>query len=84
MLVWKYFILGVIFTGAVVIYIFLKNEEKKDARIKRLTSKRLENLLEQTTIKIGEKQNELKRTLTEEEKNIILDKCYSHLKVNNF
>lgn len=84
MLVWKYFILGVIFTGAVALYIFLKNEEKKDARIKRLTSKRLERLLEQTAMKIGEKQNELKRTLTEEEKNIILDKCYSNLKTDNF
>jgi len=76
MLVWKYFIFGVIFAGAVGLYIFLKSEEKRDERISKLTSKRLERLLEQTTMRIGERQRELNRTLTEEEKNVILEECY--------
>ena len=76
MLVWKYFILGAIFAGAVALYAYLRSEEKKGERINKLTSKRLERLLEQTTMRIGERQNELNRTLTEEEKNVILDECY--------
>lgn len=76
MLVWKYFIFGVIFAGAVALYIYLKSEEKRDERISKLTSKRLERLLEQTTMRIGERQRELNRTLTEEEKNVILEECY--------
>ena len=77
MLVWKYFILGAIFSGAVALYVYLRNEEKKGERINKLTSKRLERLLEQTTMRIGERQNELNRNLTEEEKNVILDECYN-------
>ncbi len=80
MLVWKYFILGAIFAGAVALFIYLKSEEKRDARISRLTSNKLEKLLEQTTMRIGEKQNELNRILTEEEKNKILDECYVLIK----
>lgn len=80
MLVWKYFILGVIFAGAVALFIYIKSEEKRDARISKLTSIRLERLLEQTTMRIGEKQNELNRRLTEEEKNRILDECYMLIK----
>lgn len=80
MLVWKYFILGAIFAGAVSLFIYLKSEEKRDARISRLTSNKLEKLLEQTTMRIGEKQNELNRGLTEEEKNKILDECYILIK----
>jgi len=75
-MIWKYFILGVVFAGAVALYIYLKSEEKREARISKLTSKRLEMLLEQTTMRISEKQNELNRLLTEEEKNVILDECY--------
>lgn len=75
-MIWKYFILGAIFAGAVALYIYIKSEEKREARISKLTSKRLEMLLEQTTMRIGERQNELNRLLTEEEKNLILDECY--------
>lgn len=80
MLVWKYFIFGVIFAGAVALFIYLKSEEKRDERISKLTSKRLERLLEQTTMRIGERQRELNRALTEEEKNVILDECYILIK----
>lgn len=76
MLVWKYFIFGAILAGLVALYLYIKSEEKKDAMINKLTSKRLERLLEQTSMRIGERQRELNRTLTEEEKNVILDECY--------
>lgn len=76
MLVWKYFIFGVVFAGTVALYLYFKSEEKKYEKINNLTSKRLEKLLEQTSMRIGERQKELNRNLTEEEKNVILDECY--------
>lgn len=76
MLVWKYFIFGVVFAGTVALYLYFKSEEKKYEKINDLTSKRLERLLEQTSMRIGERQKELNRNLTEEEKNVILDECY--------
>lgn len=76
MLVWKYFIFGVVFAGTVALYLYFKSEEKKYEKINNLTSKRLERLLEQTSMRIGERQKELNRNLTEEEKNVILDECY--------
>lgn len=76
MLVWKYFIFGVVFAGTVALYLYFKSEEKKYEKINNLTSKRLERLLEQTSMRIGERQKELNINLTEEEKNVILDECY--------
>lgn len=69
------FILGV----AVTIYGYETYTERKGKKIESLLSNKLSKLLETCSMKIGEKQKELNRELTEEEKDKILDKCYREI-----
>lgn len=69
------FILGV----AVTIYSYEIYAERKEKKIERLLSNKLSKLLETCSMKIGERQKELNRELTEEEKDNILDKCYNEI-----
>lgn len=69
------FILGV----AVTIYAYETYVERKEKKIESLLSNKLSKLLETCSMKIGERQKELNRELTEEEKDKILDKCYHEI-----
>ena len=52
MLVWKYFILGAIFAGAVALYVYLRSEEKKGERINKLTCSIAFDICERRLIKL--------------------------------
>ena len=67
------FILGV----AVTIFIYETYFEKKGLKVEDLLSTKLAILLEESSKRIGERQKELNRKLTEEEKDKILDDCYN-------
>ena len=67
------FILGV----AVTIFIYETYFEKKGIKVEDLLSTKLAILLEESSKRIGERQKELNRKLTEEEKDRILDDCYN-------
>ena len=67
------FILGV----AVTIFIYETYFEKKGIKVEDLLSTKLAILLEESSKRIGERQKELNRKLTEEEKDKILDDCYN-------
>ena len=67
------FILGV----AVTIFVYETYFEKKGLKVEDLLSTKLAILLEESSKRIGEKQKELNRKLTEEEKDRILDDCYN-------
>lgn len=67
------FILGV----AVTIFIYETYFEKKGLKVEDLLSTKLAILLEESSKRIGERQKELNRKLTEEEKDRILDDCYN-------
>lgn len=67
------FILGV----AVTIFVYETYFEKKGLKVEDLLSTKLAILLEESSKRIGERQKELNRKLTEEEKDKILDDCYN-------
>ena len=67
------FILGV----AVTIFVYETYFEKKGLKVEDLLSTKLAVLLEESSKRIGERQKELNRKLTEEEKDKILDDCYN-------
>lgn len=67
------FILGV----AVTIFVYETYFEKKGLKVEDLLSTKLAILLEESSKRIGERQKELNRKLTEEEKDRILDDCYN-------
>lgn len=75
-----YFMGGVIAGILAALYFYLTIAERKEKKLNDLLSKKLEDLLENTTVKISERQKELKRVLTEDEKNKILDECYLLIK----
>ena len=70
-----FFILGV----AVTVYLYERYVEKKEISIQRLLPKKLEELLEECSLRISEREKQLDRELTEEEKNSILEKCYNEM-----
>lgn len=70
-------ILAIIFGGAVVTYIYEKSREIKEKKVEKLLSPKAEELIEISSMKIAERQKDLERELTEEEKDVIFDECYS-------
>lgn len=72
-----YIILAFILGVAVTIFIYETYFEKKGLKVEDLLSTKLAILLEESSKRIGERQKELNRKLTEEEKDKILDDCYN-------
>lgn len=72
-----YIILAFILGVAVTIFVYETYFEKKGLKVDDLLSTKLAILLEESSKKIGERQKELNRKLTEEEKDKILDDCYN-------
>lgn len=70
-----FFILGV----ATTIYIYGFYVQIKEKKIEKLVPRKLEQLLEECTMRVGERQKQLNRSLTEEEKDNILDRCYREM-----
>lgn len=71
-----YFVLGIILGGAIITFIYESYYDKKDKKISKLLAPKLQSLIEISSLKIDKKRKKLKRELTEEEKNEILDNCY--------
>lgn len=69
------FILG----AATTIYAYETYAERKGNKIEKLLPRKLAELLEECSMRVGERQKQLKRDLTEEEKDQILDKCYKEM-----
>ena len=74
-----YYILAFILGGAVVTYLYETIMDIKDKKIGSILAPKCEKLIEMSSKRIFVKQKELKRILTEEEKNKILDDCYDEL-----
>lgn len=72
-----YIILAFILGIAVTIFVYETYFEKKGLKVEDLLSTKLAVLLEESSKTIGERQKELNRKLTEEEKDKILDDCYN-------
>lgn len=56
--------------------------EVRQKKIDKLISKTLLNVLEESTLRIGERAKILKRDLTEEEKDQVIDEYYNECKQN--
>ena len=74
-----YFILGILLGLAIAVYFFLSREEKIEKIIKynqeTFSSKRLDNTMETVVDRIKIKIDEVKRDLTEDEKDEIIIQC---------
>jgi len=75
-----YLILGVILGAAIVIYWWANREEKIESEIKMnqkvFSTSKLDTTMETIVNKIKLKISEVKRELTEDEKNEIINECY--------
>ncbi len=75
-----YLILGIVLGISLAVYYFLNREEKIEKQIKFdqkvYSTKRLDTTMESVVQNINKKIKELKRELTEEEKNEIIIQCY--------
>lgn len=76
----KFVILGFVFGVALTIGIYETIAEKKGGKIEKLLSNKMALLLQESSIRIGERQKILKRELSEDEKDKILDECYEYFK----
>jgi predicted nucleotide-binding protein (sugar kinase/HSP70/actin superfamily) len=74
-----YLVLGIILGGAFMVVAYETYYEKKEEKIGSLLAPKLEKLIETSSMKIARKQKKLKRNLTEDEKNKILDECYNNM-----
>lgn len=72
-------IIAIIFGAALATVIYETYFDKKEKKVQTLLAPKAEELIEVSSMKIAKKQYELERELTEEEKNKILDECYSEL-----
>ena len=75
-----YLVLGVIFGLAVAIYYMARREEKIEKTIKVnqkvFSTEKLDKTMETVVERIENKINDVKRELTEDEKNEIIVECY--------
>lgn len=76
---YTYLILGVILGAAIVIYWWANREEKIENEIKRnqkvFSTTKLDTTMESIVNRIKSKISEVKRELTEDEKNEIIENC---------
>lgn len=73
-------ILGIILGIAVAILVYETIAEQKQKQIRKLISQSLIDILEGSTMRIGERAKILKRELTEEEKDKVIDEFYKDYK----
>ena len=77
---YTYFALGIVLGISLAVYYFMNREEKIENRIKLdqkiYSTKLLDITMESVVKKINEKIKEVKRELTEDEKNEIIKDCY--------
>ena len=77
---YTYFALGIVLGISLAVYYFVNREEKIESRIKLdqkiYSTKLLDITMESVVKKINEKIKEVKRELTEDEKNEIIKECY--------
>ena len=77
---YTYFALGIVLGISLAVYYFMNREEKIEERIKLdqkiYSTKRLDTTMESVVENINKKIKELKRELTEDEKNEIIEQCY--------
>lgn len=77
---YTYFALGIVLGISLAVYYFMNREEKIKSRIKLdqkiYSTKLLDITMESVVKKINEKIKEVKRELTEDEKNEIIKECY--------
>lgn len=78
--IYTYFVLGILLGLGIAIYFFMNREEKIEKRImldqKIYSTEKLDTTMKMVVERITSKINELKRDLTEEEKNEIIEQCY--------
>lgn len=76
---YTYFALGIVLGISLAVYYFMNREEKIESRIKLdqkiYSTKLLDITMESVVKKINEKIKEVKRELTEDEKNEIIKEC---------
>lgn len=77
---YTYFILGILLGLGIAIYLFANREEKIEKRIKQdqkiFSTNKLDRTMETVVERISKNVKELKRELTEDEKNEIIIQCY--------
>lgn len=75
-----YFALGIVLGISLAVYYFMNREEKIESQIKLdqkiYSTKLLDITMESVVNKVNEKIKEVKRELTEDEKNEIIKECY--------
>lgn len=74
------YLIGAVLGILISLYIHLVISDSKERKINNLVPRKMEELLEKTTWEISKRQKKLNRMLTEEEKNKILDECYTLIK----
>lgn len=76
---YTYFVLGILLGLGIAVYFGISREEKIEKIIKQekktFSTEKLDNAMESIVEKITTKIRELKRELTEEEKNQIIEEC---------
>lgn len=73
------FFKGLILGGAIVFLFYEMYYKMKSNKIRLIFAPKLEELIERSTLKTGIRRKELKRELTDAEKNVIVDECYSEI-----
>ena len=72
-------ILTIIFSVSVTIFCYETYYEKKEKKIGRLLAPKVEELIEKSSLEISRREKRLNRELTDAEKNMIVDECYSRI-----
>ncbi len=76
---YTYFILGILLGLSIALYLWANREEKIEKKIKFnqriFSTQKLDVTMESVVERISEKMNELRRDLTEDEKNEIITQC---------
>ena len=76
---YTYFILGILLGLSIALYLWANREEKIEKKIKFnqriFSTQKLDVTMESVVERISEKINEVKRDLTEDEKNEIITQC---------
>lgn len=77
---YTYFALGIVLGISLAVYYFMNREEKIEKQIKLdqkiYSTQRLDTTMKSVVENINKKIKELKRELTEDEKNEIIEQCY--------
>lgn len=72
-------IIAMIFAVSVTIIVYETYYEKKEEKVSKLLAPKIELLIQVSSREISIREKELNRSLTDIEKNEILDKCYQKM-----